>query len=75
MQEPWLLHDFVEDFYGEELHLIIVGYIRPEVWLKLINLVCEISIAPRPVSSSFANVCVWKTGQFPITGEPDSKDS
>ncbi|XP_040375496.1 bifunctional riboflavin kinase/FMN phosphatase isoform X2 [Rosa chinensis] len=28
--EPWLLHDFDEDFYGEELHLIIVGYIRPE---------------------------------------------
>ncbi|XP_010277964.1 PREDICTED: bifunctional riboflavin kinase/FMN phosphatase isoform X2 [Nelumbo nucifera] len=28
--EPWLLHDFDEDFYGEELHLVIVGYIRPE---------------------------------------------
>ncbi|WOL14222.1 bifunctional riboflavin kinase/FMN phosphatase-like [Canna indica] len=28
--EPWLLHDFGEDFYGEELHLAIVGYIRPE---------------------------------------------
>lgn len=31
MQEPWLLHEFKEDFYGEELHLVIVGYIRPEV--------------------------------------------
>ncbi|XP_004504977.1 bifunctional riboflavin kinase/FMN phosphatase [Cicer arietinum] len=29
--EPWLLHDFTEDFYGEELRLVIVGYIRPEV--------------------------------------------
>uniref|UniRef100_A0A0D6R5V9 riboflavin kinase n=1 Tax=Araucaria cunninghamii TaxID=56994 RepID=A0A0D6R5V9_ARACU len=29
--EPWLLHEFNEDFYGEELRLIIVGYIRPEV--------------------------------------------
>jgi len=29
--EPWLLHDFGEDFYGEELRLAIVGYIRPEV--------------------------------------------
>ncbi|KAG9133796.1 hypothetical protein Leryth_018404 [Lithospermum erythrorhizon] len=29
--EPWLLHDFSEDFYGEELHLVIVGYIRPEL--------------------------------------------
>jgi hypothetical protein len=30
-QEPWLLHGFDEDFYGEELRLAIVGYIRPEV--------------------------------------------
>lgn len=29
--EPWLLHEFTEDFYGEELKLVIVGYIRPEV--------------------------------------------
>ncbi|XP_039064689.1 bifunctional riboflavin kinase/FMN phosphatase-like [Hibiscus syriacus] len=29
--EPWLLHEFNEDFYGEELRLLIVGYIRPEV--------------------------------------------
>ncbi|KAJ4982076.1 hypothetical protein NE237_032913 [Protea cynaroides] len=29
--EPWLLHEFDEDFYGEELRLTIVGYIRPEV--------------------------------------------
>ncbi|XP_059659724.1 bifunctional riboflavin kinase/FMN phosphatase isoform X2 [Cornus florida] len=28
--EPWLLHDFDEDFYGEELRLAIVGYIRAE---------------------------------------------
>ncbi|XP_048135372.1 bifunctional riboflavin kinase/FMN phosphatase isoform X2 [Rhodamnia argentea] len=28
--EPWLLHKFNEDFYGEELRLIILGYIRPE---------------------------------------------
>lgn len=31
LQEPWLLHDFKEDFYGEDLRLAIVGYIRPEV--------------------------------------------
>ncbi|KAI5386459.1 hypothetical protein KIW84_072838 [Lathyrus oleraceus] len=29
-EEPWLLHEFSEDFYGEELRLVIVGYIRPE---------------------------------------------
>ncbi|AQK82707.1 Haloacid dehalogenase-like hydrolase domain-containing protein 1A isoform 1 [Zea mays] len=28
--EPWLLHNFGEDFYGEEVRLAIVGYIRPE---------------------------------------------
>ncbi|KAJ4823829.1 hypothetical protein Tsubulata_035535 [Turnera subulata] len=28
--EPWLLHEFDEDFYGEELCLVIIGYIRPE---------------------------------------------
>ncbi|KAK9089460.1 hypothetical protein Scep_028542 [Stephania cephalantha] len=28
--EPWLLHEFDEDFYGEDLRLAIVGYIRPE---------------------------------------------
>eukprot|EP01018_Ginkgo_biloba_P017416 Gb_14637 [translate_table: standard] len=28
--EPWLLHEFSEDFYGEELRLIVIGYIRPE---------------------------------------------
>ena len=26
-----MLHGFDEDFYGEELRLVIVGYIRPEV--------------------------------------------
>lgn len=28
--EPWLLHKFDKDFYGEELRLLVVGYIRPE---------------------------------------------
>jgi riboflavin kinase len=29
--EPWLLHNFGEsDFYGEELGLMVCGYIRPE---------------------------------------------
>ncbi|KAF9687165.1 hypothetical protein SADUNF_Sadunf02G0065400 [Salix dunnii] len=28
--EPWLLHEFDGDFYGEELRLVIVGYIRPQ---------------------------------------------
>ena len=28
--EPWLLHAFHEDFYGQELRLLVTGYIRPE---------------------------------------------
>eukprot|EP00854_Cymbomonas_tetramitiformis_P002360 gene2360-3090_t len=28
--EPWLLHEFPEDFYGEELRLLVDHYIRPE---------------------------------------------
>lgn len=28
--EPWLLHEFPDDFYGEELRLVVVGYIRAE---------------------------------------------
>jgi len=30
MVEPYLLHDFSADFYGEPLRLIVTGYIRPE---------------------------------------------
>ncbi len=36
LQEPWLLHDFAEDFYGVELRLVVVGYIRPEVGVPII---------------------------------------
>lgn len=47
--EPWILHDIAEDFDGEELRLIIVGCIRPEVnapelWF-LINLSSSTSSA------------------------------
>lgn len=28
--EPHLLHDFAADFYGEELRLVVTGYLRPE---------------------------------------------
>lgn len=44
MQEPWILHDFSEDFYGEELRLIVVGYIRPEVELSLNMVVPSFSL-------------------------------
>ncbi|KAL6546669.1 hypothetical protein OROMI_022390 [Orobanche minor] len=41
--EPWLLHDFDEDFYGEDLRLVIVGYIRPEAnFSSLESLVAKI---------------------------------
>ncbi|KAH1236209.1 Bifunctional riboflavin kinase/FMN phosphatase [Glycine max] len=62
--EPWLLHDFNEDFYGEELRLVIVGYIRPEAnFPSLESLVAKIHedrrVAERaldlPLYSSFKN--------------------
>lgn len=28
--EPHLLHVFDSDFYGEELRLVVTGYLRPE---------------------------------------------
>ncbi|GFQ01814.1 bifunctional riboflavin kinase/fmn phosphatase [Phtheirospermum japonicum] len=41
--EPWLLHDFDKDFYGEDLRLVIVGYIRPEAnFSSLESLVAKI---------------------------------
>ena len=30
MIEPYLLHEFDTDFYGEALRLVVCGYIRPE---------------------------------------------
>lgn len=29
--EPHLLHAFAEDFYGQELRLVVCGYLRPEL--------------------------------------------
>ncbi|KAJ6681594.1 RIBOFLAVIN KINASE [Salix koriyanagi] len=41
--EPWLLHEFDGDFYGEELRLVIVGYIRPEAnFTSLESLIAKI---------------------------------
>ena len=28
--EPWLLHEFKDNFYDQELRLLICGYLRPE---------------------------------------------
>ncbi|CAN1216530.1 Bifunctional riboflavin kinase/FMN phosphatase [Linum perenne] len=39
--EPWLLHEFDEDFYGEDLRLVIVGYIRPEANFETLESLIE----------------------------------
>ena len=39
--EPWILHDFGRDFYGEELRLVVCGYIRPEVPFTTIEALIE----------------------------------
>lgn len=28
--EPWMVADFEQDFYGEQLRLVVCGYVRPE---------------------------------------------
>lgn len=28
--EPWILHEFSEDFYGQQIRLLVCAYIRPE---------------------------------------------
>ncbi|CAM9639641.1 unnamed protein product, partial [Ectocarpus fasciculatus] len=30
-QEPHLLHEFEEDFYGEKLHVLLCGFMRKEL--------------------------------------------
>lgn len=41
--EPWLLHDFGvgNDFYGEELRLVVCGYIRPEAPFTTVEALVE----------------------------------
>lgn len=29
--EAYLCHDFEDDFYGASMHLIVCGYVRPQV--------------------------------------------
>ena len=63
-QEPWLLHEFSEDFYGEELRLVVVGYIRPEVSLKFNRkLIILISVLHHIIS-----ICFFMSGKFSFTG-------
>ena len=35
--EPWILHDFGRDFYGEQLRLVVAAYIRPETDFTSLN--------------------------------------
>ncbi|KAJ8427432.1 hypothetical protein Cgig2_019044 [Carnegiea gigantea] len=60
--EPWLLHEFEDDFYGEEIRLVIVGYIRPELnFPSLESLIAKIhedrSIAKRALELPVYSKC------------------
>ncbi|CAA6666489.1 unnamed protein product [Spirodela intermedia] len=68
--EPWLLHKFDEDFYGEELRLAVVGYIRPEAnFSSLESLIARIHedrrIAERaldlPLYAGFKDAAFFRT--------------
>lgn len=71
-QEPWLLHDFGEDFYGEELRLAIVGYIRPEVLESKERTKKNRGIY---INCLFDSILFELTGEFSVARESDSKDS
>lgn len=75
LQEPWLLHEFNEDFYGEELRLVVVGYIRPEVSFEIVSMLLQFS--PQSQYSWFLLLTklYMVTGQFHIPWKPDRKDS
>ena len=63
LQEPWLLHEFSEDFYGEELRLVIVGYIRPEVsYSFIIQFAYVWSCVPGHTTLPFTNMLYNVTG-------------
>jgi hypothetical protein len=38
--EPWILHTFDGDFYGEEIRLVVAAYIRAEANFESLQ-VCE----------------------------------
>lgn len=73
-----MLHDFDDDFYGEDLRLAIVGYIRPEVseynnFVFLISIhVCVFLVAA--FHSFFLQCGLDHAGQFPFTRELDRED-
>lgn len=39
--EPWLLHEFKEDFYDQELRLTVLGYIRAEANFESLDALIE----------------------------------
>ena len=39
--EPWLLHEFPEDFYHQELRLTVMGYVRPEANFTTLDALIE----------------------------------
>lgn len=38
--EPWLLHEFDQDFYGEEIRLLVCAYLRPEADFVSVQVGC-----------------------------------
>jgi HAD superfamily hydrolase (TIGR01509 family) len=39
--EPWLLHEFEENFYDEEIRLVVVAFIRPEANFPSVDALVE----------------------------------
>nr|GEX22596.1 protein kinase-like domain-containing protein [Tanacetum cinerariifolium] len=68
-KEPWLLHMFDGDFYGEELHLIVVGYIRLERHKRVTVLQLDLqglegSLSPHVGNLSFLRELFLRNNSF-----------
>ncbi|KAE7995576.1 hypothetical protein FH972_000356 [Carpinus fangiana] len=72
--EPWLLHDFAEDFYGEDLRLVVVGYIRPEAnFPSLESLVAKIHEDGR-IAERALDLPLYSTYRDDLYLKPSIKD-
>lgn len=56
--EPWLLHTFEHDFYGAEIRLMIMGYIRPEGKFESLEALVERIHKDGEVSKAFLEASV-----------------
>ena len=58
--EPWLLHEFEEDFYGKELRLVVCSYVRPRGILHRWRRSLPGYAVTRKWHSRLSLTCAWR---------------